>query len=96
MNWLLIVIEIVAAVVLLALLRYSYKWNTLARVRARLARERKAELLGLQRRRVLAEKSDADSWNAERCLQEAGGPLDLMADYDVNHPYWDIAVRDDD
>ena len=33
--------------------------------------------------------------DGKRCLEIAGGPLDLMADYDVSHPYWYIAVEDD-
>ena len=33
--------------------------------------------------------------DGKRCAEIAGGPLDLMADYDVSHPYWHIAVEDD-
>ena len=33
--------------------------------------------------------------DGKRCAEIAGGPLDPMADYDVSHPYWHMAVEDD-
>ena len=33
--------------------------------------------------------------DGKRSAEIAGGPLDPMADYDVSHPYWYMAVEDD-
>ena len=47
-------------------------------------------------RRIPGNKSPGSALpDGKRCAEIAGGPLDLMADYDVSHPYWYLAVEDD-
>ena len=54
-----------------------------------------AEGGALGARRSAVKKSTAARLDGKRCAEIAGGPLDLMADYEVSHPYWHIAVEDD-
>ncbi len=94
MVWLLIVIEIFAVVVLIVLLRYYYKRNTLARVRARLARERKAECRVVRQRLSPEARFDTHRTGKKDELMDAMLNMDGNQSNPAFNGYWFMADED--
>ena len=83
-SFALLLVVVLMAMAALAFRAYTHR--SIGRHKS-LSRQRRASAVRKRRQREFPD--------GKRCTEIAGGSLDLMADYDVSHPYWYIAVEDD-
>ena len=93
LSWAAVFIVVVAAVALASAWRRRHSRRMEERrTNSRRSLEESRRRPGTEGRSSVA----TDMPDGKQCLEIAGGPLDLMASYDVGHRYWPVAVDDED